>query len=113
MVFKPKLTQQEIAKLAQDYRIVLEQAGYPVSRLVLFGSYTKGDVHDWSDIDFLVVSPEFEKKDDFNELAKMNIIAAQISPLIEAHIASEQEYQTADSPWLAEVKKYGREYPLA
>jgi HEPN domain-containing protein len=39
--------------------------------------------------------------------AKINVFASRVSPLIEAHIASVEEFNRPESPWLIEAKKYG------
>ncbi len=109
MVFKEKLNRQEIRVLARKYKKAMEKAGYPVTKLILFGSYARGSERDWSDVDFVVISPKYEQKDDFNEAVRANVIAAQVSLAIEAHIATLAEFENCDSPWLAEAKKYGKE----
>lgn len=109
MVFKEKLNQKDISLIAKKYKIKMEEAGYPIEKLILFGSYARGAQHDWSDVDFVVVSPEYNKKNSFDELTEANIIAARVSPMIEAHPATPQEWELGDNPWLAEAKKYGRE----
>lgn len=109
MVFRARLNKKEINQLAKDYKLALEKSGYPVEKLILFGSYSKGKVHDWSDLDFLVVSSFFDKKNDFDVSTKVNIIGAEISPLIESHIASIKEFNKPDAPWLQEAKRYGKE----
>ena len=40
----------------------LNETGVPVSFGVLFGSQVTGNVHEWSDIDVLVVSPLFDDR---------------------------------------------------
>lgn len=109
MVFKEKLTKKEISQIAGNYKQALTERGIKVKKLILFGSYAKGVEHDWSDVDFVVVSSSFGKKNPFDELTNINIIANEISPMIEAHPATPREFELGDSPWLAEAKKYGRE----
>lgn len=107
MVFKAQLGKEEIKKIAREYRKELERAGYSIKKIMLFGSYSKGTIHDWSDVDFLVISPNFDMKNDFDERVKINVIANKISPLIEAHLTSFEEFSQPESPWLVEAKKYG------
>ena len=109
MVFKEKLTKQEIKTVSIDYKEKLRENGIKVKKLVLFGSYARGNERPWSDVDFVVVSPSFGKKNSFDELVEVNIIATKVSPMIEAHPATPKEFENGDSPWLAEAKKYGKE----
>lgn len=112
MVFKEKLTKKEIGQITSDYKQALTEHGIKVKKLILFGSYARGVEHDWSDVDLVVVSPSFGKKNSFDELVDINVIANKISPMIEAHPATPREFALGDSPWLAEAKKYGKEITL-
>ena len=47
--------------LIKKYRLVLAEAGIPVDKIILFGSYAKGTSKSWSDVDVCVVSPLFGK----------------------------------------------------
>jgi len=47
-------------KIAAAVRI-LEEAARP-ARIVLFGSYARGDAHEDSDLDFLVIEPKVEDR---------------------------------------------------
>ena len=109
MVFKEKLNEYEVKRVGMEYKQALKKHGISVEKLVLFGSYARNGEFPWSDIDFVVVSSDFGKNNSFDELTRANIIANEITPLIEAHPATPSEYENGDSPWLAEAKKYGRE----
>lgn len=108
MVFKAQISKKEIKRIAREYKKELEKAGYAVKKIMLFGSYSKGTIHDWSDVDFLVISPNFDTKNDFDERVKINVIANKISPLIEAHPTTFEEFSQPESPWLIEAKKFSR-----
>ena len=49
----------------------MKQKRIPVKYGVLFGSYAKGQQHEWSDIDLLVVSPRYDKKWTHQDWAKL------------------------------------------
>lgn len=109
MVFKAKVTQVEIRKLALAYRKKLERLGYPVASIVLFGSYTQDRAHDWSDIDLVVVLSKFTQHHSFDEDVKVSVIAKKLSPLLEVHPVSPEEFDNPDAPWLLEAKRYGKQ----
>ena len=109
MVFKEKLNQAEVKRVGAEYKQVLEKHGIKVDKLVLFGSYARKNEQPWSDVDFVVVSNYFGKKNSFDELTEVNILANEVTSLIEAHPATPEEYENGDNPWLAEAKKYGKE----
>jgi hypothetical protein len=46
----------------RDYLLCLTQSGLPISFGVVFGSYAAGTANSDSDIDVMVVSPQFDKK---------------------------------------------------
>jgi len=109
MVFKEKLNSREVREVGEAYKQALKKYGIKVEKLILFGSYVRKNELPWSDVDFAVISSDFGKDNSFDELTQANIIANEISPMIEAHPATPQEFKNGDSPWLAEAKKYGKE----
>ena len=74
---------QEVVDNVQNYLRNLKDQGFPVSFAVVFGSQVKGNSHEWSDIDLLVVSPRFDedlRRDDINRLWR---VAARTDSRIE------------------------------
>ena len=54
------MAERDVIDSIQRYIRALEDAGIPVSFVVLFGSQALGNTHKWSDIDLIVVSPHFD-----------------------------------------------------
>jgi predicted nucleotidyltransferase len=54
-------SEAEVRVILDRYRQALERS-IRVDRLVLYGSYARGDARDDSDIDVIVVSPDFDPK---------------------------------------------------
>jgi predicted nucleotidyltransferase len=52
---------REVVDSTQRYLRKLQEQGVPISFAVVFGSQARGDAHQWSDIDLLVVSPRFDE----------------------------------------------------
>ncbi len=52
---------EDAVKLACKYVASLSEHGLVITRAIIFGSYARGDYTDESDIDLLLVSPEFDK----------------------------------------------------
>ena len=109
MVFKSRLNNREIRSIVKDYRQALENDNFNVEKIILFGSYAKKSIKDWSDLDLLVVSSNFGHKNSFDEQVEANIIAKKISPLIEVHPISVKEFNQPISSWVIEAKRYGQE----
>jgi len=58
--------------------------GVKVEQVLLFGSHARGDARDGSDIDLLVVSPDFERLASWERLELLGIAAGRIWQPIEA-----------------------------
>jgi predicted nucleotidyltransferase len=91
--------------IVQDYAQAVRKR-YGAARLILFGSYAKGNPHEDSDIDLAVVFNHFENGFDRDvELMKMR---RGIDSRIEPHAFMECDF-TPDDPLAYEVMKYGIE----
>ena len=58
------MVEATIVKTVQNYLNIIRYAGIHVSRAILFGSHVRGDAHPDSDIDILVIAPEFDEPYD-------------------------------------------------
>jgi predicted nucleotidyltransferase len=88
------MADKSIVKSIQNYLRAVEQKGIPVKYGVLFGSQAKGQQHEWSDIDLLVVSPRYDKKWTHKDWAKLWLIAANTDVRIEPIPVGEKQFQT-------------------
>lgn len=59
-----------VVKQLIDFRTELNKS-IPINRMILFGSRVKGKLHRDSDIDLIIVSPEFRRLNFFKRGAKM------------------------------------------
>ena len=55
-------SRSEIVAVVNRYVEALQHQGIHVTEVYLFGSYQRGEPHEWSDIDLVVVSPSFAGK---------------------------------------------------
>jgi predicted nucleotidyltransferase len=99
------MADKTIVKSIQNYLRAVEQKGIPVKYGVLFGSYAKGQQHEWSDIDLLVVSPRYDKKWTHKDWARLWLIAADTDVRIEPIPVGEKQYQEDDSSVIIEVAR--------
>ena len=58
------MVREDAVKLARKYIESLSDHGLNITRAILFGSFARGDFNDDSDIDLLLVSPQFDKGND-------------------------------------------------
>ena len=103
-----KTITKEIKKLVLQYRHVVESAGIPIEKMVVFGSYARGNAREDSDIDICVVSPKLGK-DEIAESSKLNFLRWKLDNRIEAHPVSSKDFASTATPLIFEIKKYGIE----
>lgn len=107
MVFKAILTKKDIRQIAEEFKIVLKEAGIKTLSLILFGSYARGNPHPWSDIDFCVVSPQFGKN-IYDDMVKVSKLSKRVNYLIEAHPMSSKDLKGKAHPLALEIKTTGK-----
>ncbi len=62
----------EIKKVAKEYKEELKRHNIRITKLILYGSYAKGNPKFYSDIDLVVVSPDLAK---FSILRRQELLA--------------------------------------
>jgi predicted nucleotidyltransferase len=79
-----------------------ELSGLTFYKALIFGSVAKGSMHEWSDIDLLLVSDQFSENifDNLKLYSKINIKY----PLIETHPYPTSYYKNGDS-FIEQIKK--------
>ena len=95
------MDKEQAIKLAQEYKKVLQEK-MPVKALYLYGSYSKGNYTEESDIDIAVV---VDKLSDnyFEDTPLLWKLKRKISNLIEPVLLTEDD----DSPLYADILKTG------
>lgn len=58
------MADEQIITLIKEYLVKLKEEGIMVTKAILFGSYAFGNAHADSDIDLLIVSPQFDNGED-------------------------------------------------
>ncbi len=93
--------------LIRKYKDVLRDAGIPVSKIILFGSYAKGKAKPWSDVDICVVSKVFGK-DRFNEMVHLMRLTSKVDDMIEPHPYHPKDLEDPFDPLAYEIKRTGK-----
>lgn len=113
---KAKFSSTEVRKIAWEFAAILETNRIKVGRLILYGSYARGNPRDFSDIDLAVISPDFRGK---NRLQIQEMIAAAVSGRKGAMVVVEpigynpEEYARAKrETFLGEIKQTGKRITL-
>ncbi len=95
----------QIRKTIKKYLEELKKNNIPVDEVILFGSYARGDYHEYSDIDLLLVSPIFKGK-RIEDKDKIREITLKISSAIEILPCSREQFENKD-PLIEEIVKTG------
>lgn len=108
------MANRKIVKSIKTYLKAVSRKGIPVKYGVLFGSHVRGQEHEWSDIDLLVVSPRYDKNWTYKDWATLWVIAAHTDSRIEPIPVGERQYQEDDSSMIIEIaRREGQIIPLA
>lgn len=102
-----KTVNPEIVKIARHFANHVQSQGIPVTRTVLFGSWAKGKARKDSDIDICLVSSQFGK-DDLTEMRYLLMETMVVDSRIEPIPMSIEDYETDATPFVLEIKKYGK-----
>jgi hypothetical protein len=102
-------TRQEIAAIIEKYRDALSMLGVRTERVILYGSYAADRAKDESDIDLVIVSPDFEDKDVRERLELLGIASARIMEPVQALGVTPAEIESEEkSAFIREVLKHGK-----
>lgn len=108
------MVDQSVIKVVKKYLKTLSFRGIPVKAGVVFGSYATGRMHEWSDIDLLVISPRFDRKFKRTDIDKLWHVAAEVDSRIEPIAVGEKQYKENNSSFIIEIaRREGQIIPLA
>ncbi len=101
-------TADRVQQVIRRYCQQLKAMGVRPSKVILFGSYARGEGNMLSDIDLLVVSPDFEGMGLRTRLETLGIAAARIWEPVEALACTPQELQQVEpATFLEEILRTG------
>ena len=107
------MVERTILEIVQNYLETVYQAGIGVNRAVLFGSHVRGDAHRYSDIDILVIAPEFDGPYDKKRVDLLWELRAKSDSRIEPIAVGERQWKEDDTSAIIEVaRREGEEIPL-
>jgi uncharacterized protein len=104
---KKTILKDKPEKLIKKYYQVLKKANIPVEKIIMFGSWAKGEEKYWSDLDLCVVSPSFGKN-NFDETVKLKKATTKVDNMIEPHPYHPKDLKDKWIPLAVEILKYGK-----
>jgi len=93
-----------IEKIRQ-YLAVLPTVGIHASKAVLFGSFAKGRADQDSDIDVVIIAPEFDKESDFESIKSLWETTLLADNRIEPIPCGEREWESGDGRPIIEIAR--------
>jgi predicted nucleotidyltransferase len=107
------MVEPPIAKMIQSYLMAVRRSGIRVSQAVLFGSYARGDARPDSDVDILVIAPEFDGPYDKSKIDLLWALRAQTDSRIEPIAVGERQWREDDASVIIEMaRREGQEILL-
>jgi len=95
-----------IKDLIKKYIDEIERNNIPVQRVILFGSYAKGNFKDESDIDVAIISPAFTG-DRFEDRRRIVPLRRKIDNRIEPIPLTPEDFDKGGN-FIDEIKKIGK-----
>ena len=103
-----------VVDAVRRYLRVLSREGVHAKKAILFGSCARGEANEWSDIDLIVIAPEFEGIKDRRLIRRLWILRGQADVRIEPIPCGEREWETEEGrPILDIARREGVEIRLA
>jgi predicted nucleotidyltransferase len=95
----------KVIAAVKEYINRLAQNGLSIAFGVIFGSQVTGQANDLSDIDLIVVSPQFDGKISRDTINKLWHIAARTDSRIEPIPCGQQQWQDNTSDAIIEIAR--------
>ena len=99
------MVESTITSAIKRYVLALSTFGIHTNRLVLFGSFARGDADEWSDIDLVVIAPEFDGPRELTLVEKLWLATASADNRIEPIPCGEREWETDGSRPILEIAR--------
>ena len=99
------MLEQSVLTSIRNYLAELTSRGITVERAVVFGSQANGHADEWSDIDLLVISPQFDDLKDRNTINLLWRVAARIDSRIEPIPCGSRQWRDDDSSAIIEIAR--------
>ncbi len=93
-------------RIARQVKKVLHERGYPIRRVILFGSVANNQAHDGSDIDIAVVTNPF-KQSQLEEGVDIHLASMDVDLRIETVTLHPEDFQRPFCTLAREIERTG------
>lgn len=94
-----------VVETLKRFRISLEKRGIPVTKLILFGSYSQGTNREESDIDVIILSTSFSGQSLWERIGVITPSLREFTEPIEAVALTPEEWEQEESLIIACAKQ--------
>ncbi len=94
-----------IIAMLKSYLTVLPALGIHPSRAVLFGSFAQGKADEYSDIDLIIIAPEFDGPCELSLIEKLWLARISVDNRIEPIPCGEKEWETEQGRPILEIAR--------
>ena len=102
------MKRDEGLNIAREVKKLLQQRGYPIRRVILFGSVAKNQAHKQSDIDIAVVTEPF-KRSQLEEGVDIHLASMEIDMRVETVTLHPDDFQRPFFTLGREIERTGVE----
>lgn len=85
----------------------IQNLGYPLEKVIVFGSYAKG-LKGYHDIDIALFSKKFGR-DRTDESMMLNKLTTKVNSMLEPHPFHTSDWDDKYNSLIAEIRKWGKE----
>lgn len=90
------MAEENVIAIIKNYLAALPKYGIHATKAVLFGSFVTGKTHEWSDIDVVVIAPEYDSQHDIELVKILWLATVYTDDRIEPIHCGELEWETDD-----------------
>ena len=94
-----------VIEIVRKYLRALEGAGIHARRGVLFGSFARGEATQWSDIDLIVIAPEFDGPRTLPVVESLWRMTSAADNRIEPIPCGEREWETEEGRPILDIAR--------
>lgn len=99
------MAEASVVRAVQSYLAAVRRSGIHAERGILFGSYARGDAHPDSDVDVLIIAPEFDEPYDPRRIDLLWELRVRTDSRIEPIAVGERQWRDDQSSPLIEIAR--------
>ena len=99
------MVDETIVEVIKRYLAALPRYGIHADRAIVYGSFARGESHEWSDIDLIVIAREFDEKYGMSDVEQLWIATEAADDRIEPIPCGEREWETDDARPILEIAR--------